>query len=84
MVRLRYLLPFMIAQFVGSAHASIDTHFHALPQAYLQALTEAGGDPSRFPTPNWSIDSAIGSLDAVGSSLGKLLSQIVCKNANLP
>ncbi|OGM45328.1 hypothetical protein ABOM_005618 [Aspergillus bombycis] len=35
----------------------IDVHHHYLPPAYLKALEAAGGDPSGFPTPSWSIDA---------------------------
>ncbi|KNG83317.1 2-amino-3-carboxymuconate-6-semialdehyde decarboxylase [Aspergillus nomiae NRRL 13137] len=35
----------------------IDVHHHYLPPAYLKALEEAGGDPSGFPTPSWSIEA---------------------------
>ncbi|KAM5356969.1 hypothetical protein ACJ41O_003615 [Fusarium nematophilum] len=50
----------------------IDTHFHALPAPYLDALAEAGGDPSGYPTPQWSLDAAIKSMNSIGTSLGIL------------
>ncbi|KAK5999267.1 6-methylsalicylic acid decarboxylase [Cladobotryum mycophilum] len=50
----------------------IDTHFHALPYQYIDALNTAGGDPSGFTTPNWTINDAISSMNAAGSSLGIL------------
>ncbi|KAJ4111170.1 hypothetical protein NW760_006098 [Fusarium oxysporum] len=50
----------------------IDTHIHALPPAYLNALAAAGGDPSGYPTPEWSLDAAIKSMNAIGTSLGIL------------
>ncbi|OGM49889.1 hypothetical protein ABOM_001527 [Aspergillus bombycis] len=34
----------------------IDVHHHYIPPAYLQALEKAGGDPSGWPTPAWSLD----------------------------
>lgn len=49
----------------------IDTHIHALPPAYLSALAAAGGDPSGYPTPEWSLDAALKSMNAIGTSLGK-------------
>lgn len=49
----------------------IDTHIHALPPAYLNALAATGGDPSGYPTPEWSLDAAIKSMNAIGTSLGK-------------
>ncbi|KAH8587453.1 hypothetical protein B0O99DRAFT_665368 [Bisporella sp. PMI_857] len=50
----------------------IDTHFHALPPAYLVALSAAGGDPSGYPTPEWSLDAAVGLMNVVGNSIGIL------------
>lgn len=49
----------------------IDTHIHALPQIYLDAVERAGGEPSGFPTPDWSIESTLHSMDQAGSSVGK-------------
>ncbi|KAI5463062.1 hypothetical protein BGZ63DRAFT_412742 [Mariannaea sp. PMI_226] len=50
----------------------IDTHFHALPPAYLDALAAAGGDPSGYPTPEWSLDAAIKSMNLIGTHLAIL------------
>ncbi|KAJ3542304.1 hypothetical protein NM208_g3401 [Fusarium decemcellulare] len=50
----------------------VDTHFHALPPAYLEALSAAGGDPSGYPTPEWSLDAAIKSMNSIETSLGIL------------
>ncbi|KAL3490369.1 hypothetical protein BJX62DRAFT_252019 [Aspergillus germanicus] len=59
----------------------IDTHHHFLPQVYRDALKSAGGDPSGWPTPNWSpkasleimasngIQKAILSLTAPGAAI---------------
>jgi predicted TIM-barrel fold metal-dependent hydrolase len=49
-----------------------DTHIHAIPPAYANALDVAGGDPSGYPTPAWSIEGTIDSLALVGSSYGVL------------
>lgn len=48
----------------------IDVHFHALPPAYKAAVKAHGGDPSGFPEPDWSPETAIASMEAVGASLG--------------
>ncbi|OBT43628.1 hypothetical protein VE00_05228 [Pseudogymnoascus sp. WSF 3629] len=32
----------------------IDTHHHFVPDFYAKAVTEAGGDPSGWPTPRWT------------------------------
>lgn len=48
---------------------SIDVHSHALPQAYLDALTELGVNPVEedgFPTPAWSEDSHLCFMEETG------------------
>ncbi|PVH71101.1 hypothetical protein DL98DRAFT_553800 [Cadophora sp. DSE1049] len=55
-----------------SQNGGIDTHLHALPQAYIDAIAANGGDPSGFPTPSWSIDAAIASMDSLNTSIGIL------------
>ncbi|KAK4198533.1 hypothetical protein QBC40DRAFT_178416 [Triangularia verruculosa] len=50
----------------------IDVHAHTLPPVYLAAIEAAGGDPSGFPSPNWSPEAAINSLDLSGTCLGIL------------
>ncbi|GKT47717.1 decarboxylase yanB [Colletotrichum spaethianum] len=45
----------------------IDTHIHVLPPAYVEALEVAGGDPSGFQSPEWSL--AILSVSAPGVSI---------------
>ncbi|KAL1867363.1 hypothetical protein VTK73DRAFT_4210 [Phialemonium thermophilum] len=67
---LRQLAAFFFV--AAGTNGRIDTHFHALPPEYLEALISAGGDPSGFPTPEWSLGSAINSMDAIGTSLGIL------------
>lgn len=49
----------------------IDTHIHAIPQIYLDAVQRAGGEPSGFPTPHWSIESTLQSMNQAASSIGK-------------
>ncbi|KAJ5679758.1 hypothetical protein N7462_008002 [Penicillium macrosclerotiorum] len=61
----------------------IDTHHHFVPDFYAEALTEAGGDPSGWPTPQWSpelslenmkengINKAILSLTAPGATIAE-------------
>ena len=50
----------------------IDTHLHALPPDYIAALAAAGGDPSGFPTPDWSLNATINSMNSLGTSIGEL------------
>ncbi|KAL3484147.1 2-amino-3-carboxymuconate-6-semialdehyde decarboxylase [Aspergillus germanicus] len=46
----------------------IDTHHHFLLDFYVQGLEEAGGDPTGWPTPSWSIDSSMSLMEKVGST----------------
>ncbi|KAI2623674.1 hypothetical protein GGS21DRAFT_533688 [Xylaria nigripes] len=61
----------------------IDTHHHMVPDFYAKAVAENGGDPSGWPTPDWSptsskflmqragIQSAILSVTAPGPNIVK-------------
>lgn len=49
----------------------IDTHIHALPPVYIRALEAAGGDPSGYPTPEWTLEAALHSMDALETSVGE-------------
>lgn len=49
----------------------VDTHIHALPAPYIEALKAAGGDPSGYPTPNWTLEATIGSMDQVNTDIGE-------------
>jgi hypothetical protein len=49
----------------------IDTHIHGLPPPYVAALQAAGGDPSGYPIPDWSLDAAIKSMDLVQTGVGE-------------
>ncbi|KAB8264236.1 hypothetical protein BDV32DRAFT_135559 [Aspergillus pseudonomiae] len=44
-----------------------DTHIHVLPPFYVAAVAKAGGDPSGFPTPEWSLEGTLRSMESVGS-----------------
>ncbi|KAJ5610894.1 amidohydrolase family protein [Penicillium lagena] len=46
----------------------IDTHHHFVPDFYAQAVEEAGGDPSGWPTPSWSFEGSIASMERNGST----------------
>lgn len=50
----------------------IDTHIHALPPAYLAAVNAAGGDPSGFPSPEWSLDATVKLMDSISTSIGEI------------
>lgn len=60
-----------VARSTSLAGGKIDTHIHALPPPYIDALQAMGGDPSGFPTPEWTLDATIRSMNAVGTSLGR-------------
>ncbi|OJJ79816.1 amidohydrolase family protein [Aspergillus glaucus CBS 516.65] len=45
-----------------------DTHIHALPPGYKNAVADAGGDPSGFHTPDWSEEGTLESLNLTGSA----------------
>lgn len=49
-----------------------DTHIHAIPSGYAAALAKAGGDPSGFPTPEWSLNGTFESLAVAHSARGVL------------
>ncbi|OHE98306.1 hypothetical protein CORC01_06302 [Colletotrichum orchidophilum] len=50
----------------------IDTHIHALPPAYIAAVNAAGGDPSGFPSPEWSLEATLNLMDNTGTAIGIL------------
>jgi predicted TIM-barrel fold metal-dependent hydrolase len=43
--------------------ARIDTHHHIVPDAYAQWLRSKGSDAGGLPIPQWSIESAIATMD---------------------
>lgn len=45
-----------------------DTHIHALPPGYKNAVADAGSDPSGFHTPDWSEEGTLESLNLTGSA----------------
>ncbi|RPD75837.1 2-amino-3-carboxymuconate-6-semialdehyde decarboxylase [Lentinus tigrinus ALCF2SS1-7] len=52
----------------SSLPLKIDVHHHYLPDAYRQALSDAGGDPSGWPTPQWSLSASESLMDTLGTS----------------
>ncbi|KAE9569353.1 Decarboxylase yanB [Colletotrichum fructicola] len=50
----------------------IDTHIHALPPAYVAAVEAAGGDPSGFPSPDWSLEATFSSMNSISTSIAIL------------
>ena len=55
---------------VASSGGRVDTHFHALPPVYKAAIEAARGDPSGYPSPEWTLAAAIESMNTVGTSIG--------------
>jgi predicted TIM-barrel fold metal-dependent hydrolase len=45
----------------------IDTHHHFVPDFYSQAVADAGGDPSGYPTPKWNLTQTQSIMKAVGT-----------------
>lgn len=50
----------------------IDTHHHIVPDFYARAVEEAGGDPSGWATPKWSLDSSRSIMQRLGVQPSKL------------
>ncbi|KAI5194082.1 amidohydrolase family protein [Aureobasidium subglaciale] len=44
----------------------IDTHHHFVPDFYAQAVQAAGGDPSGWSTPRWSLESSQNIMKRLG------------------
>lgn len=49
-----------------TAHQRIDTHQHMVPPAYGQWLKSKGSTAGGLPIPDWSVDGALGLMDAAG------------------
>ncbi|GLA90046.1 hypothetical protein AtubIFM56815_005595 [Aspergillus tubingensis] len=47
--------------------SKIDTHHHFVPQFYAEAVENAGGDPSGWPTPKWSAEASLASMNRNGT-----------------
>lgn len=71
MVRLCRLLAISSTFTSALVFRRVDTHIHALPPGYIEAVEAAGGDPSGFPTPEWSVDAAIASMNQVNTDIGE-------------
>ncbi|KAH7029922.1 uncharacterized protein B0I36DRAFT_291733 [Microdochium trichocladiopsis] len=54
------------------ARERVDTHIHALPPPYIEALEAAGGDPSGFPTPQWTLEATLRSMDLANTQVAIL------------
>lgn len=44
----------------------IDTHHHIVPAFYTRAVEENGGDPSGWPTPEWSLELSQRMMEKLG------------------
>ena len=70
-------LSFLLSALISTAGAAInwtlaDTHIHAIPPILAEAIAAAGGDPSGNPTPEWSLEGTLSSLQSIGSARGIL------------
>ncbi|KAH7142925.1 hypothetical protein B0J13DRAFT_445152 [Dactylonectria estremocensis] len=72
MVRLCAFFTFIstLASALEAGH--VDTHIHALPPPYINALAAAGGDPWGFSTPDWTLEATIRSMDQTQTSFAIL------------
>ncbi|KAI8144089.1 hypothetical protein BJV82DRAFT_556952 [Fennellomyces sp. T-0311] len=43
----------------------IDTHIHVVTKSYSDAIEAAGGDPSGYPVPSWSVESCLELMNEV-------------------
>lgn len=59
----------------------IDTHHHIVPEIYAKALESAGGDPTGWPTPVWSHDSALKTMAQLG--IAKAIPSVTAPAATL-
>jgi hypothetical protein len=41
----------------------IDTHMHVVTEQYRNAIEDAGGDPSGFPAPAWSLETSLNLME---------------------
>ncbi|KAI9274588.1 hypothetical protein BDA99DRAFT_533214 [Phascolomyces articulosus] len=48
-----------------ASRSFIDTHIHVIPNSYRDAIAAAGGDPSGFPVPSWSIGTCLEFVNSV-------------------
>lgn len=54
------------------ASTRIDTHIHVLLPAFAAAIDAAGGDPTRYTTPHWTLEGMIASMDRTSTDIGTL------------
>ncbi|KAL2808836.1 hypothetical protein BJX63DRAFT_424277 [Aspergillus granulosus] len=59
----------------------VDTHYHFLPQVYRAALEKAGGDPSGWPTPDWSPEASLQSM--VNNGIQKAILSLTAPGASI-
>ncbi|QGI82559.1 hypothetical protein CEK25_009288 [Fusarium fujikuroi] len=52
------------------ASSRIDTHLHVLPPAFAAAINAAGGDPTGYTTPHWTLEGMIASMDRTSTDIG--------------
>ena len=71
MARICELLALGIAFTSVLASRRVDSHIHVLPPQYVYAINEAGGDPSGYPTPAWSLAATIESMNQIDTDIGK-------------
>lgn len=71
MARLCKFLAFSTTLMSVLSSSRVDTHIHALSPQYIEAVNAAGGDPSGYPTPEWTLDATIESMNQINTDIGK-------------
>ncbi|CAF2074736.1 unnamed protein product [Rotaria magnacalcarata] len=56
----------VLGSLVNQRPRRVDTHHHIVPDFYAQAIKATGGDPSGWPTPKWSLQSANEQMSLLG------------------
>ncbi|CVK98726.1 uncharacterized protein FPRN_04034 [Fusarium proliferatum] len=52
------------------ASTQIDTHLHVLPPVFAAAIDAAGGDPTGYATPHWTLEGMISSMGRTRTDIG--------------
>ncbi|KAF5539114.1 2-amino-3-carboxymuconate-6-semialdehyde decarboxylase [Fusarium mexicanum] len=54
------------------ASTRIDTHLHVLPPAFAAAIDAAGGDPTGYGTPDWTLEGMMASMERTSTDIASL------------
>ncbi|CAM2728092.1 unnamed protein product [Rotaria socialis] len=62
----------VLGSLINQRPRRVDTHHHIVPDFYAQAVKATGGDPSGWPTPKWSLQSAKEQMSLLGVEIAFL------------